>query len=118
MPYLITSSLTINMVSCLAAAHVRKCWTATMTGDEPLMLVMLLMFVLIDFTKAFDVVPHSHLLRKLASMGVCQLTLKWLRSFLSGRSQVVDVNSLLSSPGDVSSGIIQGSVKGPVLFTL
>ena len=74
--------------------------------------------VLIDFTKAFDVVPHSLLLRKLASMGVCQLTLKCLRSFLSGKNQVVDVNSSLSSTGDVSSGVIQGSVIGPVLFTL
>ena len=74
--------------------------------------------VLMDFTKAFDVVPHSLLLRKLASMGVCQLTLKWLRSFLSGRSQVVDDNSSLSFPGDVSSCVIQGNVIGPVLFTL
>ena len=51
-------------------------------------------------------------------MGVCRLILKWLRSFLSGRSQVVDVDNSLSSPGDVSNGFIQGSVIGPVLFTL
>lgn len=73
--------------------------------------------VLIDFSKAFDVVPHVLLLDKLALLGICTQTLRWLESFLSDRSQVVDVNGKSSTSKTVSSGVIQGSVIGPILFT-
>jgi len=74
--------------------------------------------ILIDFSKAFDVVPHTDLIEKLASMGVCTLTLHWIQAFLSDRSQVVNVNGTTSTPGAVTSGVIQGSVVGPILFVL
>ena len=74
--------------------------------------------VLIDFSKAFDVVPHSLLLNKLISLGVCSQTVKWLLEFLSDRHQVVDINGARSTSADVTSGINQGSVVGPVLLVL
>ena len=74
--------------------------------------------VLIDFSKAFDVVPHFLLLNKLISLGVCSQTVKWLLEFLSDRHQVVDVNGARSITADVTSGVIQVSVVGPVLFVL
>ena len=73
--------------------------------------------VLIDFSKAFDVVPHSLLLDKLISLGTCSQTMKWLE-FLSDRHQVVDVNGARSTSADVTSGVIQESIVGPVLFVL
>jgi hypothetical protein len=74
--------------------------------------------IFIDFKKAFDVVPHHKLINKLASLGICSLTLKWLRAFLTNRSQVVDINGTHSAHGTVTSGVIQGSVCGPTLFLL
>ena len=52
--------------------------------------------VLIDFSKAFDVVLHSLLLNKLISLGACSQTVKWLLEFLFDRHQVVDVNGARS----------------------
>jgi ribonuclease P/MRP protein subunit RPP40 len=74
--------------------------------------------VTIDFRKAFDVIPHDRLVSKLASLGICSQTIRWVAAFLSDRSQRVNVNGAYSSSSSVSSGVIQGSVLGPVLFTL
>jgi hypothetical protein len=71
-----------------------------------------------DFKKAFDSVPHERLLVKLSAYGICESTLRWIRSFLSGRSQHVRVGSARSSKGSVLSGIPQGSILGPILFTV
>ncbi|CAH8437845.1 unnamed protein product [Schistosoma bovis] len=71
-----------------------------------------------DFSKAFDSVSHKLLLLKLSSFGIQNPLLSWLKSFLEERSQIVRYGSCYSKPVNVTSGVIQGSVVGPLLFLL
>ena len=74
--------------------------------------------ITIDFCRAFDKVPHSLLLDKLSAKRLHQTTLCWFNSFISIRRQQVRINSHLSEPIDVTSGVIQGSSVGPRLFSI
>lgn len=79
----------------------------------------LTILILFDFSKAFDTVSHLRLLSKLNKLGFSPSTLAWIFSYLTGRSQtVVDEVGRRSRLQPLSSGVPQGSVLGPLLFSL
>ena len=71
-----------------------------------------------DFAKAFDKVQHRRLLYKLDYYGIRGSTHKWITLWLSGRFQKVVLDGQASDPVLVLSGVLQGSVLGPVLFLI
>ena len=72
--------------------------------------------IYLDFSKAFDKVPHQRLLLKIKAHGVYGNVADWIGEWLHDRKQTVVLNSENSRLQDVLSGVPQGSVLGPRLF--
>ena len=74
--------------------------------------------VYFDFSKAFDKAPIDLLLGKLSSYGIDSFVLRWISNYYSGRSQTVVLNGTQSDSILVTSGVLQGSVLGHLLFKI
>jgi hypothetical protein len=86
--------------------HIRKeCDKGNYTG-----------MVMLDLQKAFDTVDHGILLTKLRAMGVQSNSVKWFQSYLSNRSQFVEIGGIQSGSNQINCGVPQGSILGPLLF--
>ena len=73
---------------------------------------------MLDLSAAFDTVSHDLLLYKLRSIGIAGNVLSWFSSYLSDRDQCVVLNGAVSATKKLKCGVPQGSVLGPILFTL
>ena len=68
---------------------------------------------MIDLKRAFDIISHEQLLRKLDHYGVRGIALHLLKSYLTDRKQCIDTNESMSSPKPISMGVPHGSILGP-----
>ena len=85
-------------------------WTSTLNQSIQVDVLLL------DFSEAFDVVPHHRLLCTLEMYGISDMTSKRIARFLTGQTQEVVITGTTSDIGKVSSGVPQGTVLGPLLF--
>ena len=75
--------------------------------------------ILLDLSAAFDTIDHSILLSRLTSFyGISGSALDLVRSYLTDRTQSVVLNNCSSPPTPINTGVPQGSVLGPLLFSL
>ena len=74
--------------------------------------------LLIDFSKAFDSVPHQRLLLKFNYYGITGNSVSWIENFLLYRTQYVQVSGTRSSWISVTPGVPQDTVIGPLLFLI
>ena len=74
--------------------------------------------ILIDLQKAFDTINHKILLEKLQFLNFSEGAIKWVDSYLANRTFIVNVETAFSDPADLTCGVPQGSILGPLLFLL
>ena len=74
--------------------------------------------IFLDLSKAFDTVNHRMLLDKLEHFGIRGLALEWIKCYLYNRHQCVEFNGISSSLHEISCGVPQGSLLGPLFFLI
>ena len=74
--------------------------------------------IMLDMSSAFDTVDHSTLIHRLKLLGIKDTALDWFVSYLSDRSQYVRIGNSTSGKTVLMFGVPQGSVGGPLLFSL
>ena len=104
--FLSRRSTSTNLLECI------NDWTAALNNKHGVAIA----YRYIDYAKAFDIVCHSKLLYKLEAYGIGGDMLKYICSLLSNRTQCTRIGHSYSSYIDVLSGVIQGSVIGPLFF--
>ena len=99
--------------SCLTnLLELMESWTQILDEDDGIDVAYL------DFRKAFDLVSHPHLIYKMSKYGIKNHVLNWVKAFLGGRTQRVLIRGTASESFEVTSGVPQGSVLGPILFLI
>ena len=74
--------------------------------------------IFLDLSKAFDTLNHDILLSKLKHYGLSPLSLKWFNDYLPNRFHYVELNHFKSAAVPIKIGVPQGSILGPLLFTI
>ena len=100
----------------------RSCEHALLTAQNKILSTIsqkqISMLLLIDFSKAFDMVDHDILLSKLHHYGIRGIAHKWFKSYLSGRKQYVVLKNKFSPTLEMKYVGPQGSILGPLLFII
>ena len=100
-----------NSTTFLMVQFFEKIYTSKDKNKKPAALFL-------DIRKAFDTVSHRLLLRKLKHYGIAGSVLQWFSNYLSGRSQCTKIGFSISEKGIILTGVPQGSILGPILFSI
>ena len=101
-----------NHSTTTALLEIMECINKALDNSEVTILALL------DYSKAFDCANHKLIIAKLKAFGFKDTALKWIRSYLSNRSQQVITDKGKSNWKYLSNGVPQGSILGPLLFTV
>ena len=106
-PYKEHCNTTMALIKC------QHNWLGWLDGEEDFVLVLSF-----DLSKAFDTVSHKMVCEKLKSVNPNPYIINWIISFLGNRKQRVVVDGNITHYVDINRGVSQGTVLGPLLFSL